>query len=39
MEFYRVGYGGYGANANNTEPKKYVFKFSADGKRLDINAL
>lgn len=39
MEFYRVGYAGFGANTSNTEPKKYVFKFSADGKRLDINTL
>ncbi len=39
MEFYRVGYAGYGAQANRSEPKKYIFKFSADGKRLDINSL
>ena len=39
MEFYRVGYAGYGARTNPTQPKKYVFRFSPDGKRLDINAL
>ena len=38
MEFYAIGYGGYGAKANNTEPKRYYFKYAVDGKSLDILA-
>ena len=38
MEFYAIGYGGFGAKTNNTEPKKYYFKYAADGKNLDILA-
>ena len=38
MQFYRVGYAGFGPNTNNTEPKKYYFKYAADGKSLDILA-
>jgi hypothetical protein len=32
MEFYAVGYAGYGPNKDNTEPKKYYFKW--DGNNL-----
>jgi len=38
MQFHRVGYAGFGPNTNNTEPKKYYFKYAADGKSLDILA-
>ena len=38
MEFHRVGYAGFGPNTNNTEPKRYYFKYAADGKSLDILA-
>jgi hypothetical protein len=38
MGFYAVGYAGFGANANNTQPKKYYFQYAPDGKTLDINA-
>ena len=38
MHFYAIGYGGYGAGANNTEPKKYYFKYADDHKTLDILA-
>ena len=38
MEFYAIGYAGYGPQANKTEPKRYVFLYAADGKHLDIKA-
>jgi hypothetical protein len=38
MEFYAIGYAGYGPKANNTTPKKYFFKYAADGRTLDILA-
>jgi hypothetical protein len=38
MEFYAVGYAGFGAKTSNTEPKRYFFKYSADGRSLDIVA-
>lgn len=38
MGFYAVGYGGFGARANSSGPKKYFFKFAADNKTLDILA-
>ena len=36
MEFYAVGYAGFGSKTNNSQPKKYFFKYAADGKSLDI---
>jgi hypothetical protein len=38
MEFYAVGYGGYGPSKDNTEPKKYYFKYGPDGKQLYLLA-
>jgi hypothetical protein len=38
MEFYAVGYAGYGPQANTVQPKRYFFKYAADGKSLDIKA-
>jgi len=40
MEFYAVRYGGYGPpTQNTTEPKRYVFRFAANGRDLDIKAM
>jgi hypothetical protein len=36
MEFYAIGYAGYGPKKANTEPKRYVFRYGPDGKSLDI---
>jgi hypothetical protein len=38
MQLHVVGYAGFGPNANNAQPKKYYFKYAADGKSLDILA-
>ena len=38
MEFIAIGYAGYGGTTNRAEPKKYYFKYSADGRTLDILA-
>lgn len=38
MEFHAVGYAGFGPKANTTQPKKYFFKYAADGRSLDILA-
>lgn len=38
MEFYAIGYAGFGPRANNTQPKRYYFKYGTDGKSLDILA-
>lgn len=38
MHFYAIGYPGYGAKANKTEPKRYVFRYAPDGKHLDLFA-
>jgi hypothetical protein len=36
MEFYAIGYGGYGPKKNKTEPKRYVFRYAGNGKDLDL---
>ena len=36
MKFYAVGYAGYGPGRNTTEPKRYIFRYAADGRSLDI---
>jgi hypothetical protein len=38
MAFYAIGYGGYGAQAHTTQPKKYYFKYADDHRTLDILA-
>ena len=38
MSFYAVGYAGYGPGVNTTQPKRYFFKFSPDGRTLDLLA-
>jgi hypothetical protein len=38
MEFYAVGYAGYGPATNRALPKRYLFKYGADGRTLDILA-
>jgi hypothetical protein len=40
MEFYAVGSGGYGPpTRNTTEPKRYVFRYAANGRDLDLKAM
>ena len=36
MEFYAVGYAGYGAPENRNQPKRYVFRYAANGRDLDL---
>ena len=36
MQFYAVGYAGYGPARNKAEPKRYVFLYAANGRDLDI---
>lgn len=38
MRFHAVGYAGFGPTTNRAEPKRYFFKFAADGRTLDIFA-
>jgi hypothetical protein len=38
MEFHAIGYAGYGPRTHTTAPKRYFFKYAADGKTLDILA-
>lgn len=38
IEFHAVGYAGYGPKANKTEPKRYHFEYSGNGRRLDLKA-
>jgi len=38
VEFFAVGYSGYGARTNRAEPKRYYFKYAADGRTLDLLA-
>lgn len=37
MEFHAIGYAGYGPRENKTEPRRYVFRFAANGRDLDLN--
>jgi len=37
MEFRAVGYAGYGPSENKTEPMRYVFRYAANGRDLDLN--
>jgi hypothetical protein len=38
MQFYAIGYAGFGPTVNKTEPKRYVFRYARDGKHLDLKA-
>lgn len=38
MQFYAVGYAGYGPRQNKTEPKRYIFRFAANGRDLELKA-
>jgi len=38
MEFYAIGYAGYGPKKNQTQPKRYVFRYAANGRDLDLRA-
>jgi hypothetical protein len=38
MQFHAVGYAGYGPTVDRTQPKRYVFRYAANGKDLDIKA-
>jgi hypothetical protein len=38
IQFHAVGYAGYGAPQNKTEPKRYVFTFASNGQDLILNA-
>ena len=35
MQFYAVGYAGFGPDVNRTQPKRYAFKYSG-GRNLDV---
>jgi hypothetical protein len=39
VRFHAVGYAGYGPRENKTEPKRYVFRFSAGGRLLELYAM
>jgi hypothetical protein len=36
MEFHAVGYAGFGPKQNKTEPMRYVFRYAANGRDLDL---
>lgn len=36
MSFHAVGYAGYGARQNSAQPKRFVFRFAANGRDLDL---
>ena len=38
MQFYAIGYAGYGAATNNTKPKQYYFKYADDHRTLNLFA-
>jgi hypothetical protein len=38
VEFHAVGYAGFGPKQNKTEPKRYVFRYAANGRDLDLKA-
>lgn len=38
MEFHAIGYAGYDPGQNKTEPKRYVFRYAANGRDLDLKA-
>jgi hypothetical protein len=38
MQFYAVGYAGFGPRQNRTEPKRYVFRFAENGRDLRLLA-
>jgi hypothetical protein len=38
LQFHAVGYAGYGPKQNKTEPKRYVFRYSENGRDLDLKA-
>jgi hypothetical protein len=37
MKFHAVGYAGYGPRENKAEPMRYVFRYAANGRDLDLN--
>jgi hypothetical protein len=39
MQFYAVGYAGYGPSENTTKPKRYAFKLSSPRAGLDLFAV
>ena len=36
LQFHAVGYAGYGPRENRTAPKRYVFRYAANGRDLDL---
>ena len=38
MGFYAIGYAGFGPNKNRTQPKRYAFRYTANGRDLDLIA-
>jgi len=38
MGFHAIGYAGYGPEKNKTQPKRYVFRYAANSRDLDLNA-
>ncbi len=36
MQFYAVGYAGYGPYVDRTQPKRYYFKYTPDGQHLNL---
>jgi len=38
LQFHAVGYAGFGARQNKTEPKRYVLRYAPNGRDLDLKA-
>lgn len=38
LDFYAIGYAGFGPETNDTQPKQYFFEYDADGRNLDLFA-
>jgi hypothetical protein len=38
IDFMAVGYAGYGSRVNNSQPKKYFFRYARNGRDLDLFA-
>ena len=38
MSFHAIGYAGYGPRENKSEPMRYVFRYAANGRDLDLLA-
>lgn len=36
IQFHATGYAGFGPVTNRTEPERYAFRYSSDGRHLDL---